>query len=143
MRALRRLRWRLSVSALAARWPWLRRALGYLSGRACRRCYREIGSRLAMDFWVPDDVWDAVEGGRVPLCLPCFDSAALGEWRDGGIGPEVVGRYVDGLVVLGAGLWALEPWADLAIRSRAERDRAERMWEWIEPRNALGGRRHL
>jgi len=59
--------------------------------QTCKDCWRSD----ALDFYVPDPVWDAVARGCTVLCLACFDRRA----EDAGI------DYRSWLTVLGRGSW--------------------------------------
>lgn len=86
-----------------------------LREQTCKRCMRPSVHRI--DFWVPDDVWAAVDREQFKvLCLECFDRTARERYEAGLIDHSIVQSYIDHLTVYGVGLWALQPWADLRIR---------------------------
>ncbi len=56
--------------------------------QTCKDCWRSDG----IDFYVPDDVWDAVARGCTVLCLGCFDRRAGRARIDYGSVVTVLGR---------------------------------------------------
>jgi len=59
--------------------------------QTCKDCWRSDG----IDFYVPEQVWDAVARDCTVLCLTCFDRRAESEAVD----------YSDSLVIMGRRSW--------------------------------------
>ena len=59
--------------------------------QTCKDCWRSDG----IDFYVPEQVWDAVARDCTVLCLTCFDRRAEGAAVD----------YSDSLVIMGRRSW--------------------------------------